>query len=170
MAEFHEIDIREITKSPVQSIGDEWALITAGNEEKCNTMTVSWGGLGVMWGKPVAFIFIRPQRYTYEFIEKCDRLSVSFFGGEYKKELGVCGAKSGRDIDKFAETGLTPAFENGVPFIEQAETAFICKKLACQDIDPEGFIDTEIDSKWYPAKDYHRMYVCEIEKVLVKQN
>lgn len=168
MTNFHETDIRCITKSPAEMIGDDWALVTAGNAEKWNTMTVSWGGLGVMWGKPVAFVFIRPQRYTYEFIENSDRLSLSFFGGEYKKELGICGSKSGRDIDKSAETGFTAQFENGTPFIEQAETVLICKKMYYQDIDPKMFLDAEIDEKWYPNKDYHRVYVCEIEKVLQK--
>lgn len=168
MTNFHETDIREVTKSPAEMIGDDWALVTSGDEEKWNTMTVSWGGLGVMWGKPVAFVFIRPQRYTYEFIEKNDRLSLSFFGGEYKKELGICGSKSGRDIDKSAETGFTADFSDGTPYIEQAKTVFICKKMAYQDIKPAGFLDADIDDKWYPNKDYHRMYVCEIEKVLQK--
>ena len=99
---FKEINIRQIDQSAVKLINDEWALITAGSEEKWNTMTVSWGGLGELWGRDAAFIFIRPQRYTREFIEKSEFFTLSFFGGKNKKELSLCGSKSGRDIDKAA--------------------------------------------------------------------
>lgn len=108
--QFQEIDIREIKENAIRLIRDEWALITAGDQKKWNTMTVSWGGIGELWGKDVAMIFIRPQRYTYEFIEREDYFTMSFFEKEYKKALSLCGSKSGRDIDKAKEAGLTPLF------------------------------------------------------------
>ena len=131
-------------------------------------MTVSWGGIGELWNKDVCFVFVRPQRYTYEFMEKNDYFSLSFFGGEYKKELGVCGSKSGRDIDKIAEIGFTPVdMENAVGF-EQAEVNVVLKKLAYQDMKPDGFIDESIMNN-YANNDFHRVYVGEIVKVVIEQ-
>ena len=89
-------------------IGKQWMLVTAGTSEKFNTMTASWGGLGWLWNKPVAFVFIRPERYTHGFIEASDCMTLSFYGEEYREALKICGTKSGRDIDKVAATGLTP--------------------------------------------------------------
>lgn len=83
-------------------------LVTAGNAEKFNMMTASWGGLGFLWNRPVAFVFIRPQRYTFDFVERNEGFTLSFFGEEYRKVLQLCGTKSGREIDKVAETKLTP--------------------------------------------------------------
>lgn len=167
--QFQEIDIREVKDSAVRLISDEWALVTAGSRDKWNTMTVSWGGMGELWGKDVAMIFIRPQRYTYEFIEREDYFTMSFFGGEYKKALSLCGSKSGREIDKAQEAGLTPFYPGPAVAIEEAKLVLVCRKLAFQDLDPAGFIDPAIDSSCYPAKDYHRMYVGAIERVLVKK-
>ena len=164
---FKEINIRQIDQSAVKMINDEWALVTAGSEEKWNTMTVSWGGLGELWGRDAAFIFIRPQRYTREFVEKSEFFTLSFFRGKYKKELSLCGSKSGRDIDKAAATGLTPVFKEGAVYFEQAETVLVCRKIAFQDLDPAGFLDESIEEN-YPSKDYHRMYVGEILKTYRK--
>lgn len=166
---FQESNIRELKESAVKLISDDWALVTAGNQEQWNTMTVSWGGLGELWGKDVAFIFIRPQRYTYEFLEREEYFTMSFFGGGYKKELALCGAKSGREIDKAKQTGLTPFFTGRAVAIEQAKLVLVCRKLAYQDIDPAGFLDRTIDAACYPAKDYHRMYVGAIESVLFQK-
>lgn len=164
---FKKINIRELRKSAVEMLADDWALVTAGDKEKWNTMTVSWGGVGELWGKDVVFIFIRPQRYTREFVESSDLFTVSFFDGEFKKELGYCGRMSGRDVDKSAETGLTPEFDNGAVYISQADTVIICKKIAFQDFNPEGFLDKDIE-KNYADNDYHRVYVGEIINVLKK--
>lgn len=165
---FQEVDIREIKQSAVKLVNDDWALVTAGDENKWNTMTVSWGGLGELWGEDVAFIFIRPQRYTYEFIEKNKLFTLSFFDGQYKEELRLCGSKSGRDTDKAAQTGLTPVFLDGAVGFEQAQTILVCQKIAFQDIDPAGFLDKNIEEN-YPSKDYHRMYVGKILKTYRKK-
>jgi len=164
---FQEIDIREVGQNSVKLISDDWALVTAGDEKKWNTMTISWGGLGELWGEDVAFVFIRPQRYTYEFVEKNELFSVSFFGGACKKELSVCGSKSGRNTDKAAETGLKPVMLGGAVTFEQAETVLVCKKIAYQDLNPAGFLDKGIEEN-YPSKDYHRMYVGKILKTYKK--
>ena len=96
---FKEIEIRQLDRNPVKMFADDWALLTAGEEGNYNTMTVSWGAIGELWGEPVAIVFVRPSRYTYEFTEKYDSFTLSFFDGGYKKELGFCGSKSGRERD-----------------------------------------------------------------------
>lgn len=168
MSAFKEITPKEITNNPFELIGDEWALVTSGSKDKFNTMTVSWGGVGIMWGKPVTFAFIRPQRYTFEFIEKNGFFTMSFFEESMRDALKFCGSKSGRDYDKVKETGLTPTFtEDGIPYFEQAKLVLVCKKMYGQFLNEESIIDSEQVSKWYNG-DYHKMYVSEIVKVLTK--
>ena len=162
-----EINIRDIRKSAAELISDGWGLVTAGNEEKFNTMTVSWGALGEIWGKDAAFVFIRPQRYTFEFIEREEIFTLAFFSEEYKDTLKICGSKSGRDIDKIAATGLTPVFTDGGVTFGEAEYTVICRKMASQFIDPSGFEDKDIE-KNYPSGDYHKVYIGEILKVYAK--
>ena len=166
MNAFREILPTEM-ENAIKLIGTDWMLITASDGEKANTMTASWGCLGVLWNKNVCIAFIRPQRYTYEFAEKATHLSFSFFEEEYRDALKLCGTKSGRDIDKFCESGLTVVYDNGVPVIKEAKLILECKKLYADDIKEDKFIITEL-LKNYDKKDYHRFYVCEIEKVLVK--
>lgn len=161
------INIKDIRESAVSLFDDRWALITAGNEESYNTMTASWGGLGELWSKDVCFVFIRPQRYTYEFTEREEYFTVSVLPEEYRKALAYCGKYSGRDVDKAKETGLTPIKVGESTGFEQSEITLLCKKLYIQDIDPKGFIDSTIDGTCYPSKDYHRMYVGEIVEAYV---
>lgn len=161
-----EINIRELKDNFVKMISNDWALLTAGKSDDFNTMTVSWGGIGELWNKDVCFVFVRPQRYTYEFMEKNDYFSLSFFGGEYKKELGVCGSKSGRDIDKMAETGFIPVDLGEATGFEQAKVNVVLKKLAYQDIKPDGFVDESIMNN-YANNDFHIVYVGEIVKVVL---
>lgn len=163
---FQEIKPSELNKNPFTMIGKEWLLVTAGDEQKANTMTASWGGLGVMWGKEVAFIVIRPQRYTKEFIDSQDHLSLCVLNESHRKTLSYLGTVSGREEDKIQKSGLTLAFNESAPYFQEADTVLICKKLYAQEFHPECFLDTQLDQKWYPDHDYHTMYVCEIEKIL----
>ncbi len=160
-----EINIRELKDNFVKMINDDWALLSAGAPENFNTMTVSWGGIGELWGKDVCFVFVRPQRYTFEFMEKNDYFSLSFFGGDYKKELGICGSKSGRDIDKMTETGFIPINLQNATGFKQAKVNIVLKKLAYQDMKPDGFIDETIMNN-YANNDFHRVYIGEIVKVV----
>ncbi|MCH5192100.1 MAG: flavin reductase family protein [Oscillospiraceae bacterium] len=165
---FKEINIKELNGNFVKMISEDWALLTAGNSNCFNTMTVSWGGIGELWGKDVGFVFVRPQRYTYRFMEKHERFTLAFFGGECKKELSICGSKSGRDIDKIAETGLKPISLDGAVGFEQAKVVIVMKKIAYQDINPKGFLDPSI-TEIYKTNDFHRAYVGEIEKVYIAE-
>ncbi len=163
-----EINIKELKENAVSLFDDRWCLITAGNEKSWNTMTASWGAMGELWNKDVCFCFIRPQRYTYEFTEREEFFTLSFFTEEYRKALAYCGRNSGRDVDKAKETGLTAKATDGSISFEESELVLVCKKLAFQDIKPESFVDPTIDSACYPDKDYHRMYIGEIVRCYVK--
>ena len=145
-----------------EKIGKEWMLVSASKDGKTNCMTASWGGLGVMWGKNAAFVFIRPQRYTKEFIDSSDYLSLSFFTEDYRKMLSFMGSKSGRDIDKIKEQNLHLIEGNVAPVYSEASVTLICKKMYRQSLNEDSFIDKTCVDKWYPNKDYHDMYVCEI--------
>ena len=122
---FKEISVKELKENFVNIIGDEWMLVSAGNENGYNMMTASWGGLGVMWNEPVAVTVIRPQRYTKEFVDDNDVFTLSFYGDE-KNIHKVCGSKSGRDTDKTAQTGLTPVFSDDTVYFEQARLVLVC--------------------------------------------
>ncbi|MCF2679431.1 flavin reductase family protein [Faecalicatena contorta] len=166
---FKEIAIEDLQLNPFQKISRQWMLITAGDELESNTMTASWGGLGIMWGKNVATAYIRPQRYTKEFVDNNDMFTLSFLPEEKREALNICGRVSGRDVeDKWAEAGLHPYYVDGTTAVEEAEMVLVCKKLYAQEMYPECFIETECDTKWYPQADYHTMYIAEIVKVLVK--
>ena len=160
---FQKVDPKSLDQNVFSLIGDQWMLISAGTPERLNTMTASWGGLGVLWKRNVATVYIRPQRYTLEFVEKEDYFTLSFFGEAYRKQLALCGSKSGRDIDKIKECGFTVAAGAGnAPYFEEAELVLVCRKLYCQDIDPDCFLDKNLDGEIYPEKDYHRMFIGEI--------
>lgn len=162
-----EVKHEELSGNVFKMINSDWMLITAQDGDKVNTMTASWGGLGELWNKYVAFVFIRPQRYTFEFTEKTDRLTLSFFGGNQREALKICGSKSGRDCDKIAEAGLTLCHADGYPTFEEAEVVMECRKIYADDIKEDCMLAPEIMA-CYKARDFHRTYICEIEKILVK--
>lgn len=165
---FKEISAGELKENAFDMIGKKWMLITASDGDKVNSMTASWGGVGIMWGKPVAFIFIRPQRYTKEFVDKAENLSLTFFDEKYRKMLNYMGTVSGRDEDKIAKAELTTEFYEKTPYFSEAETVMIVKKLYAQELSKDFLIDKSINDRWYPEDDYHTMYVCEINKIMHK--
>ena len=165
----NQITPEAINQNVFDTIGKKWLLITAECNGKTNTMTASWGGMGVLWGKKVAFIFIRPQRYTKEFVDGQSYLSLSVLPEEFRRELGYFGKVSGRDEDKIAKSGLEIAKEDGVPYFAASDMVFICKKLYAQELTAESFIEKELIEGCYPESDFHTMYVVEIEKVLENQ-
>ncbi|MDY4693802.1 MAG: flavin reductase family protein [Blautia sp.] len=167
---FKEIKPEELILNPFTKIGKEWLLITAGDEKKCNTMTASWGAMGVMWGKNAVTVYIRPQRYTKEFVDREERFTLSFLGEKYRKALNYCGTVSGRGTDKIKDAGLTPYYIDQTTGIEEADMIMVCRKMYHDVIKSEGFDVKENDSKWYPEKDYHTMYIGEIQKILVRED
>ncbi len=168
--EFREISLEELSFNPFTKIADQWMLVTAGDGENSNTMTASWGGLGIMWGKKVATAYIRPQRYTKEFVDGASMFTLSFLPQEYRKALNLCGSISGREVEnKWKIAGLHPYLTDRTVGVEEAEMIFVCRKLYHQEMKPECFDAPEHEKKWYPDKDYHTMYIGEILKVLVKE-
>lgn len=168
MHTFQPYPIDSIEFNPFTKIGKEWALVTSGSKSKYNTMTVSWGGLGVLWGKNVVYIFIRDSRYTKEFIDQGDFFSVSFLSEDYRDALNYCGSHSGRDEDKFEKAGLTPAFKHSIPYPDEANFVILCKKMAAVPISEDTFVDKNIVQKWYPDGDMHTMYVGEIIDLIAR--
>lgn len=157
-----EKNIYEFSENVFKIVGKDSALLTAGDIESFNSMTISWGTLGVLWGKNVFICYVRPTRYTYSFMEKVNTFTISFFSEKYKRELVYLGSHSGRDEDKIKKCNLTAnnLEENCVGFHE-ARLTFVCKKIYHQDLD-ESKIDDTIKQRNYPQGNFHRMYIGEI--------
>jgi flavin reductase (DIM6/NTAB) family NADH-FMN oxidoreductase RutF len=171
-----EKTIREFSGTPSDRIGGDWMLITAADitsdKRNWNTMTASWGGLGVLWGRDVAFMFIRPSRHTYRFANTAPLFTLSFFKPFFKEALEICGAKSGNDIDKATVAGLTPIiFETGMDAgavgFQEAREIIVCRKLYTHDFEPDKFLDAVSIEKNYNGTDYHRMFIGEIISLMV---
>lgn len=160
-----QLEISSLTENFFEAIGKEWMLVTAGNPSNFNTMTASWGGVGILWNKPVAFVFIRPERYTDTFVMESDELTLTFLGAENRGVHAICGKKSGRDIDKIEAAGLKPIFtpEGHISF-EQARLTLACKKLYMSELTADSFIDKSLIDTWYGGThgNFHKLYVVEI--------
>ena len=169
MTQFKEITPVELQENAFKLI-KEWMLVSAAGGGHVNAMTASWGGVGFMWAKNVAFIVVRPQRYTKEFIDMSDKFSLSFFNNDYKKMLNYFGTVSGREEDKIGESGLSMLFEDGVPYYEEAKMTVFCRKLYNQNFEEKCFLDKKLLEVWYPKSDYHTLYIAEIEKIIVKED
>jgi flavin reductase (DIM6/NTAB) family NADH-FMN oxidoreductase RutF len=166
---FSKIQVSKIQENVFDLIGKQWMLITAGNKDNFNTMTASWGGMGFLWNVPVAYIFIRPQRYTYQFVEANNYFTLCFFEHKHKDILNYCGSHSGKDGDKVKECGLIPLeTDHGNVYFEQAKLVVESTKLYYSDIDPKHFVDSAIQRN-YPDNDYHRMYIGKVMNCLVKK-
>ena len=162
----YPIDLLEF--NPFTKIGKEWALVTAGSKSKYNTMTISWGGVGVIWNKNVIYIFIRDSRYTKEFLDKGDFFSLAFLSEDYRSALSYCGAHSGRDENKFEKAGLTPAFRHSIPYPDEANFVLLCRKMAATPITADSFTDKNIAPNFYKDGDFHTMYIGEIIEVMAR--
>ena len=164
---FHIITPEKIGNA-IPLISRDWLLITAGDRERANAMTASWGSLGYLWNKPTLTCYIRPQRYTAGLVEEHERISFAVLDEKYRPALRLMGSKSGRDTDKFAAAGLTCDFdENGTPYVPQARLIFFCRKLYAARLEPDAFLDESLMIN-YPEHDFHRMYICEIEQIWQK--
>lgn len=165
---FKRIKPEEITGNPFQMINDQWMLITGGDATAFNSMTASWGALGIQWSKPVAHCLVRPTRYTYPLMNDGAYYTLSFYGEEYRDQLMYFGTISGRDEDKAKGSGFTPkVLDCGAVCYEEANLVIACKKIYTYEIQPERFLDPGIEEN-YPLKDYHRVYVGEIVEVWTK--
>ena len=162
---FQELEAKALGENVFSLFDDRWTLITAGTGAHCNTMTASWGGLGVLWQKQVATIYVRPQRHTFSFLESSPMFTLSFFGESWREALRWCGSHSGREADKFAHCGFHVEEAEGAPYIREAELVLVCKKLYWNDLEPANMAPEGLR---HYNNDYHRMYIGEIVRVLVK--
>lgn len=164
------MNLKDFKLAPLYTIDKEWALLTTGNKDKFNTMTVSWGGLGTLWHKPVVTVYVRQNRYTYELLQDNDIFTLSFYDEKYKKDLGLLGIKSGRDKDKISLTSLNPDFlEKGVSF-KEAKLTIICKKIYSQRLDINNILnDKENIAKFYENDPMHEMFIGEVIDIIDKR-
>lgn len=164
-----KIDISKLNTSFIDLIHNDWALVTAGSINDFNMMTISWGGIGFLWNKPVVYVFVRPERYTFEYLEREAGFTLSFFNDEYRDALMICGTKSGRDCNKISESGLTPlTTENKLVAYHESKLILECKKMYSDMLNAESFVDKDALNQWYGAKGaLHKMYVAEIENAYV---
>lgn len=159
-----ETDISKLGFNPFDKIGREWFLIAAGDRDGYNMMTASWGFMGVMWGKPSVQIVVRPTRYTYDFLNKHDIFTLSWFDEKYRDALSFCGSNSGRDVDKTEKTGLTPVFTDGSVAFEESSLTLVCRKVFTMPMDKNG-LDESVDAKWNSKDPIHCEFIGEIIKV-----
>jgi flavin reductase (DIM6/NTAB) family NADH-FMN oxidoreductase RutF len=169
MTNFKHVKVTDLTDNFFKGFADDWTLITAMKPGGgVNTMTASWGGIGHIWSKPVFSCVIRPQRYTFEFAESAGIITLSFFGGDYRKALNLCGTRSGRDLDKISASGLSLIKDGGAAYFSEASLVLVGRKVYADRIKKECFLDPAIPEETYAAGDYHKIYFCTIEDVLVK--
>lgn len=165
-----EKKIEELQINPFVTIGKEWFLLTAGTTDNYNTMTASWGGMGVIWGDNALTAYVRTSRHTLPYMEGNSLFTVSVFGEEYRDALAFCGSHSGRDCDKAKETGLTPVEVDGSTTFTQAKMVFVCEKVYDQMLVEKGFENSADYQKWYGKDPMHRMYIGRILKVYVQES
>ena len=147
--------------NPFEKFDKQWALVTSGNIDHFNTMTISWGSMGTLWHKPIITIYIKPVRYTYNFLEENDYFTVSFFDHQYKGDLMTLGTTSGRDGDKVALTGLHPVSIGDYVGFKEAKTTFICKKIYSQSMD-QSFMPEDVVCSYYMDEAEHKMFIGEV--------
>lgn len=157
-----QIDASTLTFNPFEKLSKQWALVSAGNLDKFNMMTVSWGAVGVIWGKPSVTAYIRQTRYTKEFVDQNDTFTLTFLKDGHREALNVLGSKSGRDMDKMKDSGLTPVEVDGNVTFAEADLVLVCRKRFVQDMPKENFLQQEILDRWYADQNYHTMYIGEI--------
>ena len=172
MAEkFNHINVRDIQDNVFHLVGAEWMLVTAGTRSDFNMMTASWGTLGVLWNRPIVTCFVRPQRYTYQLMEKNEFFTINFLEDKYREALNICGSVSGRNVNKAAVTGLMPIeTTRGGIYFEQSRLVFECRKIYADDLEADKFILKDIINEVYTKNDFHRLYIGEIIHCLQKAN
>lgn len=164
------MDLRNFNLAPLYTIDQEWAVLAVGRKEKFNAMTISWGGLGTIWNKPVATVYVKPNRYTYKFMEENEYFTISFYNEKYREDLKILGSKSGKNVDKVALTKFTPEFLKNTTSFKEAKLTIICKKIYFQDLDinnisTDSIPQNEVD-RFYKREPIHRMYIGEVIDII----
>lgn len=165
------MNLSELKFAPLNDLDKNYALLTAGSKDDFNTMTISWGGFGTIWNKPVVTVYVKPIRYTYRFMENSDYFTLSFYDDKYKKDLLTLGTKSGKNMDKISLTSLNPMFIDNFVSFEEAKITLLCKKIYFQDLNLELIkenLPSDIYDRFYGEDPVHRMYIGEVVDILKK--
>lgn len=164
------VDVKTLSAEVFRVFGENNALLTAGDKTACNTMTIGWCGFGRLWNLPACTVYVRPERYTYQFMEAHDYFTVCILPKEKRQVMAVCGTKSGRDIDKIKMCDLTLRYGTGdAPFFDEAEMVVVCRKLYVQDMKPEHVVDHKAIDNFYEDAGWHRMYVGQVVEAYQKK-
>lgn len=171
---YDKIEANELPDNVFQLIGQEWMLVTAGNKESFNTMTASWGGLSYVWERPAAITYIRDTRYTYQFLQREESFTLSFFTEQYRGALNICGNRSGRDTDKVKDAGLTPIeTPSGLMSFGEARMIIECKKMLVQELDyanlTEPYKAKIIEESYNGESAKHQLFISEITNIWIKK-
>lgn len=168
MSQFHEIALEQWQANPFQAIGKDWMLVTAKHGNTANPMTASWGSFGLLWHKPMAFVYIRPSRLTHDLLMNEDTFSLAFLDESYREQYNTCGYKSGRDMDKVKACGFTIAYDGGTPYIEQAHTVVFCRKVYRQQLESACFTDKALEQRFYAGSpdNLHAIFAGEITRII----
>lgn len=166
---FRDICLNDFKENVIKIISNEYMLITAGNKDDFNMMTASWGFMGEMWGDDSVAVVIRPSRYTMDYIDKSDYFTLTFFG-DNKEIHKICGSKSGRDINKVKETGLTPVSDDNCVWFDEARLVLKIKKKYVQPMSADFLTDKSVDEKWYKGGDWHNLIIGTIERIYVRED
>ena len=156
---------KELITKPFDVFNNGWALITAGDIDNHNSMTISWGEMGTLWSASVITVYVKPCRFTHKFFEDNDYFVVSLFDEKYKSALAIMGSHSGRDVNKDELSGLTPISHNNVTVYKEAKFTFICKKIYFNDLHLEN-VPEEYKKKYYEIDKPHTMYIGEVVEIL----
>lgn len=168
-------DLDTLKINPFDFFGKGHVLVTAGDIDERNSMTIAWGTIGTLFSKKVAIIFIKESRFTNHLIQKSLYFTLSFLSNKYNKELGIMGTLSGKDCDKYKLTGLNPVYDNDkfCSYIKESDMVFKCKKISELKFSEDAIFDKEIIEKYYSGTDsnnFHHVYVGEIVSYLVKED
>lgn len=171
---YDKIEASDLPDNVIQLIGKEWMLVTAGTKNSYNTMTASWGGIGYIWERPSTFIFIRDTRYTYQFLQREESFTLSFFDEKYRNALRICGTRSGRDTNKIEEAGLIPLeTPSGLMSFGEARMIIECKKMFVQELDyanlTEPYKTKVMEESYKNESSKHQMFISEITNIWVKK-
>lgn len=168
-----EIDCKSLDFNPFKTVADDWFALGAGNEDGYSAMAISWGHFGAIygpgWGSPSVVIYVRPQRRTRHYVDLEEEFSLSLLPKQDQAKVLYLGQHSGGDKEKIKEAGLTPAFNNGVFYLKEAKLVFICRKIYRGKLEESNFLDSSILKEHYPQKDYHYVYIGNIEKTLISE-
>ena len=167
----HPVALTSLTPEIFRVFEQQPPLLTAGDRAGCNTMTIGWCQLGTLWHLPVCTVYVRPERYTYQFMERQDYFTVSVLPAEAKETVRICGTKSGRDLDKIKECGLTLCYGAGdAPYFEEAELVLVCKKIFVQDMTPDCVVNDNQDILHYynETNGWHRIYTGQVVEAYMK--